>query len=92
MGDDPATATATVRAEVEEVVHALEDIQVVLDDDHRVALIHKLLQDVEQYLDVLEVKAGRRLVEDVQGVAGGFSEQLRCQFHSLALTSGKRHG
>lgn len=92
MGDDEAAAATTVGTEVEEVVHTLENIQIVLDDDHRVALIDKLLQNVEQYLDVFEVKAGRRLVKDVQRVAGRLSEQLRRQFHSLTLATGKCHG
>lgn len=92
LGDDEAAAATTVGTEVEEVVHTLENIQIVLDDDHRVALIDKLLQNVEQYLDVFEVKAGRRLVKDVQRVAGRLSEQLRRQFHSLTLAAGKCHG
>ena len=88
LGDNLTTAAASVGAKVEEVVHAFEDIEVMLDDDHRVALIDKLLQNVEQYLYIFEMKAGRRLIEDVQGVAGRLSEQLRRQFHTLALTAG----
>lgn len=88
LGDNLTASAAAVRAEVEEVIDTLQDIQVVLDDDDCVALIDKLLQNVEQYLYIFEMKAGRRLVKDVQGVAGRLSEQLRRQFHTLALTAG----
>ena len=74
LGDDPATSATTVRAEVEKVIDTFQDIQIVLDDDYRVALIDKLLQNVEQHFDVLEMEAGSRLVQDVQGVAGGLAE------------------
>ena len=44
----------------------LIDVQVVLDHQHRVAGVDEVVQHLEQQLDVGEVQAGRRLVEQVQ--------------------------
>ena len=46
-----------------------DHFEVVLDDDHRVAVVDEALQRLEQLLDVGEVQAGRRLVEDVERLA-----------------------
>ena len=68
-GHDAAAAAAALRARDRYVVGRLDHVEVVLDDDHRVALIDELVQHVEQLARVLEVQAGRRLVEDVERAA-----------------------
>src|SRR5262249_6012316 len=64
--DSPTTVTAP-GSEVEDVVGSFEDIEVVLDDDDGVARIDETVQHGEQLLDVGEMEARRRLVEDVYG-------------------------
>ena len=54
-------------AEVDDVVGGLDHVEVVLDHDDGVAGVDKSVKHVEQALDVGEVEAGRRLVEDVRG-------------------------
>ena len=51
------------RAEVYDPVRALDDIQIVLDDDDRPARLNQLPERREQLVDVIKVKPGRRLVE-----------------------------
>src|SRR6476620_151178 len=62
---DPPAAGTAVRTEVHDPVRALDDVQVVFDGDHGVALVHEALQHHEQLADVLEVQAGGRLVQHV---------------------------
>jgi hypothetical protein len=62
----------------------------VLDDDDRVAGLDEPVQDLEQLLDVGEVEAGRRLVEDVERLAGRAPRQLGRQLHPLRLAAGQR--
>src|SRR5579871_4950741 len=69
--DEAPAAVAALWPEVDEPVGALHDVEVVLYHDDRVALVDEALQDLEQPADVLEVQAGRGLVEDVEGVARG---------------------
>jgi hypothetical protein len=59
------------------VVGALDDVEVVLDDEHGVALVDEAVEDVQELLDVAEVEAGGRLVEDEEGLAGGPSWRAR---------------
>ena len=62
---------AALGAEVDHPVGGLDHVEVVLDDDDGVALLDQAVEHLEQLLDVREVQAGRRLVEDVERAAGG---------------------
>ena len=48
------------------------------------------LEHPQQLADVLEVQAGRRLVQDVDGAAGGALLQLGGQLDALGLAAGER--
>ena len=61
-----------------------------LDDDDGVALVDQFVQDVEQFARVLEMKAGRRLVEDVERAPRAAPRQLARQLHALRLASAQR--
>ena len=65
--DDAAPLVAALGPEVHDEVRGLDDIQVVLDDHDRIALVDELVQHLEQAPDVGEVQSGRRLVQDVEG-------------------------
>jgi hypothetical protein len=65
LEDDPAALVAGAGAEVDDAVGVRHDRLVVLDDDDRLAGIDEPVEQAEQLLDVGEVEAGGRLVEDV---------------------------
>src|SRR5690606_39050389 len=92
FGDDPAPTLAALGAEVDDVIHCLDHVQVVLDHHHRVPRIDQTLEDYEQLADVLEVETRGRLVEDVEGATRGTAPQLRCQLDPLCLTAGEGRG
>lgn len=56
---------ARTGAEVDDPVGVRHDGLVVLDDDDRLAGVDESVEQTEQLLDVGEVEAGGRLVEDV---------------------------
>ena len=89
-GDDSAAPCAAVGADVDDPVGRLHDVEIVLDDEHRVAGVDELVQHFEQQLDVGEVEAGRRLVEQVHRAAGGFFHQLAGQLDALGFAAGER--
>ena len=64
-----AAAGAALGTEVDDPVGRLDDVEVVLDHHDRVAVVAQPVQHGEQHLDVVEVQACRRLVEDVQRAA-----------------------
>src|SRR5262245_5775600 len=70
-GDDAPAALAAFGPEVDDPVGALDDVEVVLDDDKRVARVGEAVEDDDELSDVLEVQAGGGLVEDVERVRGG---------------------
>jgi len=71
-------------------VGGLDDVEVVLDDDDRVAGIAQLVQHLQQQVDVGEVQPRGRLVEDVEGAAGVALGELERELDPLRLATGER--
>src|SRR3984885_15052573 len=71
LRDDGAAARTALRAHVDDPVRCLDHIQVVFDDDYRIALVHKAVDDIEQLADVFEMQSGGGLVENVHRASGG---------------------
>ena len=63
-GDELAAVFAGFRAEVEDPVGGLDDIEVVFDDEQGVAGIDEFLEDGKEAFDIGEVEAGGGFVED----------------------------
>ena len=70
LADERAAAAAALGAEVDHVIAGLDDVEVVLDNQHGVAAVGELAQHAHQTLAVGDVQAGRRLVEDIERPAG----------------------
>src|SRR6201996_6364410 len=87
LEDDPAAVVAGAGAKVDDPVGVRHDRLVVLDDDDRLAGVHEPVEQAEQVLDVGEVEAGGRLVEDVDGALLG---QVGGQLEPLPLAAGQR--
>src|SRR5690349_7989943 len=65
LEDDATAVVAGPGTEVDDPVGVGHDRLVVLDDDDRLARLDQPVEQAEQLLDVGEVQAHRRLVEDV---------------------------
>ena len=65
---DGATVGARPGSEVDDVVGDHDRLRLVLDDEHGVALVAQLEEQVVHPRDVVRVKPDRRLVEDVGDV------------------------
>ena len=63
LRDDGAALVAAFRPEVDDVIGHFNDIEIVLDDENRVALVAKRLEDFQKLFDVGYMEAGRRLVQ-----------------------------
>ena len=90
--NDLASVLPTTWAKFNDVIRDFEDVKVVFDDQHRVALHDQFVERFQQNPDVLKVQSGRRFIENVERVARGFFSQLRGEFHTLRFSSGKRRG
>src|SRR5689334_16065772 len=86
-GDDLAAAVAAFGAEADHPVRGLDDFEIVLDHDDRVALRNQLVQHLQELLDVVEMQAGGRLVENVERAAGGALRQFLGELDALRLAA-----
>ena len=77
-----AALLAALGPELHHVVGGADRLEVVLDDEHRVAAVAQPKQQLEQPVHVARVQADRRLVEDVERVdelrAERVGEPMRC--------------
>src|SRR5688572_22918103 len=67
---DGPTVGAGVRAEIDDVIGALDHFEIVLDHEQRVALLDEPGEHAEQQGNVVEMQARGRLIEDEQRRAG----------------------
>ena len=92
LGDDEAAVGAALRADVDDPVGALDDVEVVLDHDHGVAGVDEPVEHGEELLHVLEVQAGGGLVEDVERLPGPDAGELARELDALRLAAGEGGG
>ena len=64
--NDLTTAIAALGADIDDPVRSFDDVEVVLDDDHRVALLHQFVEHLEELPDILEMEARGGLIKDVK--------------------------
>src|SRR6476660_2469597 len=83
LDDHHPTSIASLGPQVDDPVGGLDHVEIVLDDDDGVALIHQTAEDSEELAYVLEVEPGGGLVEDVHRVARGPFGELTGQLHPL---------
>jgi hypothetical protein len=77
------------RAEVDDVVGAFDDFEIVLDDEHAVALLHEPIEDAHELRDVVEVQPGRRFVEDEQAFVLALIREPLDELEPLRFAAGK---
>ena len=70
---DSAAAIATLWSHIDHPICCLDDIQIVLDHNNRVAGIDKLIQHAKQQRDVMEVQTRRGLVQNIKRATGAAS-------------------
>jgi len=90
LRNDSAAFLSSSRPEIDDPVRRLDHIEIVFEDDDRVPLSCQAMQDPDQPLDVLEVKARGGLIEYVEGVAPAVSRQLLCELEPLGLAAAQR--
>src|ERR1039458_8948839 len=84
---DAAAFFAAFGAKVDDPVGVADHVQMVFDDDDRIAQVGQTEQHVEQLLHVVEVQAGGGLIEKVKSFAGLALAQLAGQLDALRLAA-----
>ena len=81
-------ARPRLRPKVDDPVGRLDHVEIVFDDDHCVAEIDQAVQHFQQLVNVVEVQAGRRFVENVERAAGAGPGEFGGKFHAVRLAAG----
>ena len=92
LGHDLATGTAALGAKVDDMVGTLDEIQIMLDDDDRIAHVHQLLQHLDQAVHVCNVQACGGFVQNIHRFAGAAAGKLVGQLDALRLAAGQGGG
>ena len=80
-GNDSAARVAAFRPQIDNMIGHLYHVQIMLDNDNRIAHIHQSIQHIEQIMNIGEMQAGRRLVQYIQGMPRTCLAQFCCQFY-----------
>ena len=91
-GDDVAPSFAPFGSQIDQPIGALDHVEVVFDDDHRVASIDQSAEDIEQTANLVKMQAGRRFVKQIQCLAGIDAGELRAEFDALCFAAGQSRG
>jgi hypothetical protein len=70
------------------MVGALDYIEIVFNNDDGISHVDKAQEDIQEFLDVGEMKADRRFVQDVKGVAVDAFSQFTGKLDPLGFTAG----
>ena len=82
-----AAGVATLGAEIDDPVGGLDDFEIVLDDEHRVAGLDQRMQHVEELSHIVEMQPRCRFVEDIEGAAGSAAGEFLRQLDALRLAA-----
>ncbi len=72
------------------MIGGLNQLEIVLDHEHRVALVHQALEGADQPPDVLHVEPGGGLIKEEERVTVGPPREVRHQLDALRLTARER--
>ena len=84
-GHDGTAAAAALRAEVNDIIRALDDIEVMLDHDDRVACIDQLIQHLDKAVNIRHMQTRGGLVQNIDGLAGITAGQLIGKLYTLGF-------
>ena len=83
-----STLFTTFRTEVNDVVGLPDDVQIVFNDNHCIAVVNNVLERIEQISDVGFVKPHTGFVQNIKVVSPGGFVKFRCQLDALGFAPG----
>src|SRR4051812_24429938 len=88
--DDRSAILAAFGPQIDDEVGRLDHVQIVLDHEERVPGLEQLPESRQELRDVVEMKTGRRLVENVQQPLSAVRREVRRDLDPLRLTARQR--
>ena len=87
LSNHGTAAQAALRPQIDDMICAFDDIQVMLDNEHGITRIHQTLQDHQQLPHILEMQPGSGLIQNIERFARLTTMQLACKLHALSFTA-----
>ncbi len=81
---------ATLRPDVDDGVSIGDDIEIVLDDEYRVPLLHESIEYIEELLHIREVETCCWLIEDIESLSCRSLGEVECELDTLRLSTRER--
>ena len=63
-GDNLSALVAGLRSQINDPVGTLDDVEIMFDDNHRMARVNQSLEYLQQHPHIVEVQAGGGFVEE----------------------------
>ena len=92
FGNQFPAAVTTIGSQIDDPIRYFDDIQVVFDDQHRVASFNQALQHFDEFVHICSVESDRGFIEHIKGSACGTARQFLGEFHPLGFPTGKGGG
>src|SRR5690625_2996835 len=88
--NDGAAPTAAFRPHIDHPVGILDHVEIMFNYDHGVSLIDQNLQHAQKAMNIFEVQARGRLVEDVNRTSRRAFAKFRSELDALSFPAGER--
>jgi len=88
----PASLVPAVRPKINDIVRGFYHVQIMLDDQDRIAAVNQALQDLQEFIHVGKMQACGGLIQNVKSAACGRLTQFTGKLDPLRLTAGKGCG
>src|SRR5690625_5825422 len=88
--NDGAATAAAFRPHIDHPVGVFDHVEIVFNYDHGVSLIDQNLQHAQKAMNIFEVQARGRLIEDVNRTSRRAFTKLRSEFDALRFPAGER--
>ena len=87
--DHCAAVSTSPRTKINHKIRVFDDVEIVFDHNNRITCIHQMVEQLQKFLDVIEMKSGGGLVQNVERSAARSSRQLPRELDPLRFTPGK---
>ena len=91
-GQDLSAGFPPVGSEVDDVIGALDDIEVVFDDKHCISLVDQPLKQLDQLAHIRQVESRGGFIEKVEGPSGGSLGEFSRELDTLGFSAGQSGG
>lgn len=84
---DLTTSVPTFGTEVYYMVRTFDDVEVMFDNEHRIARVNEAREHFKELAHIVEMKARGRFVKDIEGLPCLAALQFARQFYALRFTT-----